>query len=110
MVEMDEAGEPEIAVAFELTQQMCQRDRIRSARHRRQHPRPARDEIVLRDETAHSLNHRGRVGQVGQIGLVGRTGKVRNGAADLRGPPDLPDPPGLYLMPEDGLEPSTPRL
>src|SRR5262249_36532027 len=91
MVEMDEAGERQVAAALELAQEGRQCDRVRSARHRGQHPSSARDEIVLRDETADRLNHSGRAGRAGRARWWVSDWVERSDLLDLPDVPDLGD-------------------
>ena len=72
MIEMREADQLQLAFGVELMQDVRERDRIRSARDRRDHAIARANQIVLTNEPANSVNHAGRAGQVGQVGWMSK--------------------------------------
>ena len=94
MIEMRDAGEAQLSGVSERLEDVDERDRIRSARHGRDHAGARGDQIMLADEVTNAVNqgvHRGRVGRVGQVGRVG---------PQAIGASDLPDLPGLSTYPD----------
>ena len=117
VVEMCHAGEAHVTGVSQLAQDVDERDRVRSAGQRREHAGVGGNQVMLTDEVTDAIehDHQGWTARQGGMGGTGQGETVdqrRDDAAVLPLLSILPVPPVLpeKEVPEDGLEPSTPRL